>query len=250
MTTTSSLNPPPRLLQLLEGRALAELGGTLAAWPLLQWSPRGDGHPVLVLPGLAASDTSTRLLRRFLAERGYEVHGWGLGRNFGPRAGVREAMLARLGALHERTGRKPSLVGWSLGGMYARWLAVQRPEAVRNVVTLGSPITGAARASNAWRLYEFTSGRRAEGVHHAPPPGVPVTSIFSRSDGVVAWRASVQPAGPLAESIEVPSSHLGLGVNATVLYAIADRLAQPEGEWKPFERPRWATRELYPDPYR
>src|SRR5205085_11375807 len=101
---TTTAGPPPRLLQLLEGRAALEMAGTFAAWPLLALAPRGDGHDVLVLPGLVASDLSTRLLRRFLRERGYVVHGWGLGRNYGPRPGVREAMLDRLDRLHTDSG--------------------------------------------------------------------------------------------------------------------------------------------------
>jgi pimeloyl-ACP methyl ester carboxylesterase len=244
------LEPPPRLLQWMEVRAAGELAATLASWPLLQLAPRGDGHAVLVLPGLAAGDASTRVLRRLLADLGYAPYGWGLGRNLGPRAGVREAMLERLDRLHTSTHRKVSLVGWSLGGAYARALAMRRPEAVRTVITLGSPIVGDARASHARRVYEWSSGQRAT-LHHGPPPvrpvpeRVPATSIFSKSDGVVAWRASVQPEGPLAENIEVVGSHLGLGVHAPVLYAVADRLAQPEDGWRRFAPPP-ALRALYP----
>ena len=246
--------PPPRHLQWLELRAAGEWAGTLAVWPLLRMAPRGDGHAVLVLPGLSAGDTSTKLLRRFLTDLGYDAHGWGLGRNMGPRPGVREALLDRLDALHASSGRRISIVGWSLGGAYARALALRRPGAVRNVVTLGSPIAGDARATRARRVYEWASGQRtASQAGPAPfravPDDVPSTSIFSRSDGVVAWRASLQPEGPLAENVEVVGSHIGLGVHAPVLYAVADRLAQPEGGWKPFDPP-WTLRALYPDPRR
>jgi len=253
-TERTSIAPPPRHLQWLELRAAGELAGTLASWPLLRMAPRGDGHVVLVLPGLSASDTSTKLLRRFLADLGYDVHGWGLGRNLGPRPGVREALLERLDRLHEISGRKVSLVGWSLGGAYARALALRRPDGVRNVITLGSPIAGDARATRARRVYEWASGQRtASNAGAAPfravPDDVPSTSIFSRSDGVVAWRASLQPEGPLAENVEVIGSHIGLGVHAPVLYAVADRLAQPEGGWKAFSPP-WTLRALYPNPRR
>jgi pimeloyl-ACP methyl ester carboxylesterase len=253
MSTTTAHNPiapPSRLLQLLEGRAAFEMAGTLAAWPLLAMAPRGDGHTVLVLPGLVASDLSTRLLRRFLRERGYVVHGWGLGRNYGPRPGVREAMLELVDRLHAEGGRKLSLVGWSLGGAYARFLAAKRPEAVRNVITLGSPVNGDARSTRARRLYEFASGRRADDSSDRAPVraalAMPSTSIWSKSDAIVSWRASVLPPGEQAENIEVLGSHLGLGVHAPVLYAVADRLAQPEGAWQPFA-PRLALRMLYPD---
>ena len=190
-------------------------------------------------------------MRRYLGDLGHDAHGWGLGRNLGPRAGVREALLERLDRLHEISVRKFSLVGWSLGGDYARALALRRPDAVRNVVTLGSPIAGDARSTRARRAYEWASGHRTA-PNAGPPPfravpdDVPSTSIFSRSDGVVAWRASLQPDGPLAENVEVIGSHLGLGVHAPVLYAVADRLAQPEGAWRPFSPP-WTLRALYPD---
>jgi len=251
--TQDPVDPPSRLLLLAEGRALWEAGAALALWPLLQLTPRGDGHPVLVLPGLVASDMSTRLLRRYLEGRGYDAHGWGLGRNFGPREGIEDGMTAKLEALHAESGRKVSLIGWSLGGVYARLLAARHPQWVRSVVTLGSPFTGSARATNAWRVYEGVSGQSAEDPRRMkqvrPTPPVPTTSIFSRSDGVVAWRCSVEEPGPQSENIEVIASHLGLGAHPAVLYALADRLAQPEGQWKPFDRKLWGPL-VYPDPGR
>ncbi len=251
-TTAPRVAPPSRLLQLLELRAAWELAAGVAALPWLRLAPRGDGHPVLVLPGLVASDGSTRLLRDFLTRRGYEVHGWGLGRNYGPRAGVEEAMLATIDRLHLRSGRKVSLIGQSLGGAYARLLAAQRPDAVRGVITLGSPVGGHPRASNAWRVYEFTSGSSSVDPLHwqqvTQAPQVPTTSIYSRSDGVVAWQASIESAGrPQTENIEVVSSHIGMAVHPAVLFAVAERLAQPEGGWRPFERRGWRAA-VFPKP--
>jgi len=235
---------PSRLLQLLELRAAWELAAGIAALPWLRLAPRGDGHPVLVLPGLVASDGSTRLLRDFLSGRGYDVHGWGLGRNYGPRAGVEEAMLATVDRLHAQSGRKLSLIGQSLGGAYARLLAAKRPDAVRSVITLGSPVGGHPRASNAWRVYEFTSGRSTHDPQHwqqvTQAPQVPTTSIYSRSDGVVAWQNSIEASEQAhTENIEVVSSHIGMAVHPLVLFAVADRLAQSEGRWQPFERRGW-----------
>ena len=245
--------PPSRLLLLAEARAIWEAGAAVALWPLLQLTPRGDGHPVLVLPGLVASDMSTKLLRHFLQSRGYDTHGWGLGRNLGPRAGIEDGMIAKLESLHADSGRKVSLIGWSLGGVYARLLASTRPDLVRSVVTLGSPFTGSARATNAWRVYEGVSGQSSEDPrrmkHVRPTPKVPTTSIFSRSDGVVAWQCSVEETGPSSENIEVVASHLGLGAHPAVLYALADRLAQPEGAWKPFNRGALGPL-VFPDPAR
>jgi len=245
--------PPSKILQLLELRALGEFGVSLALLPLLSRAPSGDGHPVLVLPGLVASDASTRPLRSFLADRGYAVHGWGLGRNLGLRPGLESKMKARLREIHRASGRKVSIVGWSLGGVFAREIAGAVPDAVRSVITLGSPIRGNPRSTNAWRIYELASGQSVDDPKLRLPrvgaPPVPTTSIYSRTDGIVAWQCSVERATDNTESIEVIGSHCGLGVNASVWYAVADRLAQPEGRWQPFDRSglrRW----VFPDPAR
>ncbi len=138
-----ALRPPSKTLLFLEGRALHELGAFMLLRPWLAAAPRGDGHPVLVLPGLLASDLSTRPLRSFLNAQGYAAHGWKQGRNLGLRAGIEDGMLERVEELHERYGhRKISVVGWSLGGIYARQLAKRAPEKVRSVISLGSPFAG------------------------------------------------------------------------------------------------------------
>jgi len=245
--------PPSKVLQLLELRALGEFGAALTLLPLLRTAPRGDGHSVLVLPGLLASDTSTKPLRAYLRDRGYDVHGWGLGRNLGLRPGLESKMKARLREIHRDSGRKVSIVGWSLGGVFAREIASAVPDAVRSVITLGSPIHGDPRSTNAWRVYEWASGQSVDDPQLRRPrraaPPVPTTSIYSRSDGVVAWQCSIEPTTGSSESIEVIGSHCGLGVNASVLYAVADRLAQPEGKWERFDRSGlrgW----VFPDPGR
>ena len=250
---TDPAAPPARHLLLLETRALWEMGAYFAAYPLLRLGPAGDGHPVLVLPGMGASDTSTRPLRSFLKDRGYRAHGWKLGPNHGPRPGVERKMAERLAELAERHGQKVSLIGWSLGGIFARELARRTPEQVRCVITLGSPFAGAPRASNAWKLYEQLSGHQVDDgerrtrMRQAPP--VPATAIFSRSDGIVAWQGCLEQEGPLAENIEVEGSHCGLGHNPVVLHAIADRLAQPQGQWQHFKR-SGIKGLIYPDPRR
>ena len=251
-TTTSHIAPPSKLLQLLELRAGWELAAGVASLPWLRLAPRGDGHSVLVLPGLVASDASTKLLREFLKGRGYDAHGWGLGRNYGPRDGIEEGMLATIDRLHARSGRKISLIGQSLGGVYARMLATQRPDKVRGVITLGSPVSGHPRSSNAWRVYEFTSGQSSVDPQRwkqvTQAPRVPTTSVYSRTDGVVAWQTSVEAAERAnTENIEVLSSHIGMAVHPAVLFAVADRLAQPEGQWRPFDRGGWRAA-LFPKP--
>ncbi len=239
--TAESIRPPSLALLLLEGRAFWELGAYYAAGPILRRAPRGDGHPVLVMPGLAATEVSTRPLRAFLRHRGYRAHDWKQGRNIGDPE-LMEPLLQRLHAIRKHQGRKVSLIGWSLGGLYARELAKRAPDDVRLVITLGSPFAGDGN-SNVKRVYEFLSGRSSESADNRAiriqlrqPPPVPTTSIFTRSDGIVAWQSCIEQATPLTENIEVSGSHSGLGHNPLALYAIADRLAQPEEQWAPFQR--------------
>jgi len=216
------LRESPRLLfaALEAPRALAEAATLAPSAPLLWSAPKGDGHDVLVLPGFLADDASTAMLRRYLGERGYTTHSWGLGRNLGPRPTLGRRLASRVRDLYRETGRTISLVGWSLGGIYARELARAQPHAVRQVISLGSPFGRAAAGART----------RVE----APP--VPCTAIYSRSDGVVRWQMCREAPGARSENIEVRGSHVGLGFNPLVLYAIADRLALPEGNWRPFER--------------
>ena len=251
----TTLQPPSRTLMLLEARALNEFGAFLGALPLLSLTAKGDGHPVIVLPGLVTSDTSTGPLRTFLKSRGYAVSGWGLGRNFGLRAGIEDAMVDLVKRTNDEHGRKVSLVGWSLGGLYARQLAKMMPKRVRSVITLGSPFAGSPKATNAWRVYEAVSGQRSEhenptfGGNMARTPPVPTTAIFSRTDGICAWQSCMEKPGKRAENIEVFGSHCGMGHHPAVVYAVADRLAQVEGQWKPFERTGWRS-VVFPDPAR
>jgi len=239
---------------LLEGRAPLEYLSMLAAFPWLRRLPRGDGHPVMVFPGLGANDATTWPLRGFLRSLGYVTQAWGQGFNAGPRVGVLDRCAADIRNLADRTGEPVSLLGWSLGGLYAREMAKEHPEITRCVITLGTPFTGHPRDTNAWRVYEWLTGTSVSDpdvmaqVRIAPP--VPTTSIFSRSDGIVAWRCSLNEPGPLAENVEVPASHVGMGMNPAALYAIADRLAQPIGQWRPFEvsgARRWFFRTRTPE---
>jgi pimeloyl-ACP methyl ester carboxylesterase len=224
---------------LLEGRAPFEFLSTLAAYPWLRNLPRGDGHPVLVFPGMGANDATTWPLRSFLQGLGYATQAWGQGLNFGPREGVMKRCAEDMRGLASRTGQPVSLVGWSLGGIYAREMAKLEPSLARCVITLGTPFTGHPKSTNAWRIYEWMTGTRVGNpalmaqISEAPP--VPTTSIYSRTDGIVSWRCSLNIPGPLAENIEVHASHVGMGMNPMALYAVADRLAQPAGHWKPFD---------------
>jgi pimeloyl-ACP methyl ester carboxylesterase len=202
-----------------EARAGPELASfALIAAPLLATLPRGDGHAVLVVPGLGGGDSSTAPLRWFLRRLGYRSFGWGLGQNGGFGRHVTDGLDRLLAA--RRADGPVSLVGWSLGGVHAVELARRRPDAVRSIVTLGSPLDGG----------------------HRPPDGVPTTSVFSRTDAIVPWRASLLGPGPLHENVAVDGSHLGLGHNPAVAVVVADRLAQHREAWRPYEAPRWGRR--------
>lgn len=237
------LRPPSLGLFLAEGRGLFELNATLLLSPALLAAPRGDGHPVLVLPGLLATDVSTLILRRYLDLLGFSSHPWGLGRNVGGVYGMREKLRKLLISVYNTTGRKVSLVGWSLGGVYARDLALHMPDMVRYVVTLGSPFAGDITATNAKRVYEMVSGETIEDSDIrdiqaiAGDLPVPTSSLFTRTDGIVNWRTCLVRETDTAENIEISlASHIGIGVNAAALWAVADRLSQHEGEFHPFDR--------------
>jgi pimeloyl-ACP methyl ester carboxylesterase len=234
---------------------VASAGAFAAGFPLLRLAPRGERHPVLVLPGLMASDVSTGTLRRWLRGLGYRVVGWELGRNRGPTQEVVDALPALVKRLADEDGRPVSIVGQSLGGIYARRLALRVPAEVRQVTSLGSPFRhapGAGDDSPAARLYRSlasTHARTAGRERLARPLPVPSTSVYSRWDGVVDWRACLQEATPTSENVAVHASHLGMGFDPAVLWVVADRLAQPKDGWQPF-RPPAAFRALFPDPDR
>jgi pimeloyl-ACP methyl ester carboxylesterase len=236
--------PPSALLLALEGRAVAEYGWFLSTQLLLRLLPKGDGHPVLVLPGFTTGDLVTGPLRRFLKHRGYEAKAWRQGLNVGMKPGLEIRMLRRLRELAWLHDQPVSIIGWSLGGIYAREIARTHPDAVRQVITLGSPFAGSPKANHVWRLYEGLAGEpidheagRIRGLERPLP--VPSTAVYSRTDGVVRWECCMQDPGARSENVEIYGSHCGLGHNPAALAVIADRLAQPEGEWLPFDPKRY-----------
>jgi pimeloyl-ACP methyl ester carboxylesterase len=237
-------------------RTLATAGSTAALLPLLRWAPRGEPHPVLVLPGLGATDLSTRVLRTWLGRLGYPVVGWALGRNRGPTEETERELPLLVDRLAGEYGTPVSIVGWSMGGIFGRKLARRAPRQVRQVISLGSPFGYAGRPSDdspGARAFQRLSpvrptGGRPSRSSLARPLAVPSTAVYSKWDGVVDWRACRQQPGPISENVAVHSSHLGMGHDPSVLWVVADRLALPRNEWRPFERPtRFGLGRLFPE---
>ncbi|MEM7018324.1 MAG: alpha/beta hydrolase [Pseudomonadota bacterium] len=222
-----------------------ELGAFVLSWPLLRYRlPKGDGHPVLILPGFMTGDTFTLPLRYLLESLNYAPHRWRLGANFGPSPSIGKRLYMRVKDLRHRYGKKVSIVGWSLGGIYAREIARELPNHVRQVITLGSPFADiSSNNTNIGWLFETVSGQRIPDLDPAlverlnQPLPVPMTAIYSHRDGIAAWQSCMEKqAGPLAENVRVNSSHCGMGHNPLVMRCIADRLAQAEGAWRPFHQ--------------
>ena len=192
-----------------------------------------------------------------LFRTGSHVHGWHLGRNLGPTERVEAGLRDLVERLTERHGCPLALIGWSLGGIYARAIAAERPDLVSQVITLGTPFAmDDPRQTRAQRAYDRYAHLHVPGrglpipAEVRGPLPVPTTSIWSRLDGIVSWRASVETPSAIAENIAVHGSHLGLGHHPAVMWAVADRLAQPPGTWAPFVPPRQLRRLYAPLPAR
>lgn len=230
---------------------MLELGASAATAPFLRRMPHGDGHPVLILPGFLAGDRSTVPLRHVLRGQGYAAHGWRQGRNVGPTVDTVDGLTERFREIHARYGQPISLIGWSLGGIYARRLALRWPDRVRQVITLGSPFRmqpgDRNTVSDTYRRINPDHSPQAPRPDVATPLAVPTTAIYTRSDGIVQWFHCIEQIGPGRENIEVRGSHSGLGFNPAATFAISDRLAQPADDWHAFSPPL-ALRQLYPAP--
>lgn len=216
--------------------------------------PQGDGHPVLVLPGFLTNDGSTTALRSWISRIGYEAEAWEGPTNFGPSDHVMEHLHNRFEEVWENHGRKPvSIVGWSLGGVYAAELARRYPDKIRSVITLGSPhslveefrengnditktgeqVPGALKA-----VFNLLNPDGVDPEKHFSPAqhfDVPMTSVYTPYDGIVHWTSSILEETNKTENIEIDTSHLGLGFSLQGMTVIADRLAQPKEGWKPFK---------------
>lgn len=231
--------PPPGLALLSEApRAAWGLGRLIAEWKTLDDAPKGDGRPVLLLPGLVNSDRSNFVMRRYLNRLGYRAQGWDLGRNLGTRAigpeGAR--LMARIAAVQAETGEKVTLIGVSLGGIMARIAAHRHPELVREVITISAPFAGPPTATNVWRQFEWLTGEKIEDpavkawlAEAGRPLPVPATAIWSRSDGLVNGLICHEPETSDAHAIEISSSHLWVQMKPEVLRAVAQILGGHSG---------------------
>ena len=240
---------PHLLHSLTEWRALFEIATLPSMIPALSMAPQGDGHPVLLLPGFMGDESTLAALKYFLQSRGYDVQTWGFGRNVGFHSRHAQALEQKIRYLHHRTGRKVSLVGWSLGGVFGLYAAHHATECVRCLITLGSPLSIDPEGSHSppivkalYRMIAHPLGPVAHVMQprvkkmRAAPPRVPMSCLYTLSDGVVPPQEATIAGDPaLHENIRVAGSHTGLGFNAMVLCIVADRLAQPEGRWQPFK---------------
>ena len=240
-----ALPRPPLLLTALEAARFSVEYPSSLVWDTLRPSRDvGRGRPVLVIPGFYADDGLTGRLRGHLRKQGWHVHGWRAGRNYGLTDAIVDALPARLDEVYERHQEPVAVVGWSFGGLLARWLAHERPDRVSRVVCLGSPWRSEGEVTRATAMFERSAARhgiseRAREIVDTLrlPLDVPSTAIYSKTDGITHWRACALDDGPTCENIAVPSSHVGLVSNPLALAALDDRLAQDPRHPEPF---RWS----------
>ena len=227
------LQAPASSGAIREARGLIELPRLLLHFPLLARQPRGNREPVMILPGYGAGDGSTAILKIYLQLLGYRVRGWGLGRNLGKVADLLPRILKRLASFSRRSDHQTvTIIGWSLGGYLARELARERPDLVRQVITLGTPVVGGPKYTVVAESYRKRGididaiAAEVEWRSNAARLEIPVLAIYSRADAMVAWQACIDRQTPSIEHIEVKTTHIGFGFSPDVYKIIARALAQ------------------------
>ena len=243
MNKQDAIKPHTKLDTALDAlRAVKDIASFVSERSLLKRAPTGDGHTVLVIPGFLTSDPATSFIRNRLRKQGYNAQPWGLGLNLGPTSSrdLETLLLEKIKELYLTSGHRISLLGWSLGGLFAREAAHQHPDMIRQVITLASPVGGSLEHTSLWDLYIKTFGRdiskddldaKVASVNR-PVKDVPFTSIYTKKDGIVAWQIAQVEETETSQNVNIKASHVGIIFNPRVLYVVADRLAQPDGNWR------------------
>jgi len=251
--------PPHRALMFLEApRFAGELAASHALDLFAPRRPSGEGRPVLVIPGFRANDRLTGRVRGHLMRHDFRVHGWKLGPNIGLTDPLIDGLVERFEDLHKQYDEPVSVVGWSFGGVLARWLAHTYPDDVRQIICLGSPWRAEGEKTHATAMFE--RARKKHGISDRARPmmellrgpvPVPCTAVYSKSDGIVPWAGcAVDPAiTPPAENVVVRSSHVGMVANPLVLDVVVDRLCQDPDDWQAFSwrsalSRKWSSKSL------
>ena len=234
------LEAPDPSSAIRELRSLLELPRLLFRFPELARQPRGNGQPVLILPGYGSGDVSTAFLKGYLRLLGYRARGWGLGRNNGNAAELLPRILKRVASLSRRSNCKVHLIGWSFGGYLARELARERGDLIGQVVTLGTPVVGGPKYTVFAKRFQ-SRGMDVEAmadaieIRNKVSICTPVIAIYSRRDGIVAWKACIDSNGTNVEHIEVGTTHFGFGFSAEVYKIIAQRLGSIVADDRPVD---------------
>ena len=235
---------PSILKTVFEWRAAFEGVALLGAYSILRKAPKGNGEPVLVIPGFTTSDNGTHFLRNYLTQQGYEVFGWELGVNNGLNTPQYKKLVKRLRSINKQAGKPVRVIGWNVGGLYARALANDQAKLVSMVITLGAPFALPSMfgvSESLSRLYSFYNDPADNDALYGysdvweRTPNMPSTSIYSEGDGVINWQFCIDDEGVNTENIRVMGSHLGLTVNPMVYFILAERLSQDESRWRSFQ---------------
>jgi pimeloyl-ACP methyl ester carboxylesterase len=225
--------PTPKALNVAaalgeQWRVPFQLGRLLSSRKSLSQAPRGNGEPVILIPGWRSPQATMSPMRRYLASRGYEAQHWGRGVNMGNVRADRDAMLEVVEKLARASG-PVSLVGWSLGGVISRELAREIPDSVARVITYGTPVIGGPSYTAAAASYDVdvsaSVAQEQAQLNREQPIQVPLTILFSKRDEVVHWPACIDRSSPKTVHVEIGSTHVGMGIDPDVWSLVAQALA-------------------------
>ncbi|MFZ9396778.1 MAG: esterase/lipase family protein [Erythrobacter sp.] len=220
------MQAPPLRLLLGESAYFAE--PLLRLFRRIEVAKAQQPRIVMILPGFATHPSRMRYLARHLEQAGHKTKRWGLGFNLGPTPANIDRLEQRLAEVHARYGQQVVLLGWSLGGLFARELAKRRPELVAKVITMGSPFSGDPRANNAWRLYQFVTGHRVDNppvdTAIAAKPPVETIALWSPRDGIVAPRSARGKPGERDRAVALRCRHMGFSYAPEAIATVLQEL--------------------------